>query len=85
MKSIDDLEALAIVTEWMEEHDGIFPSSTSSNKQEQHYYAILRRIQNTYNLIYTFLFTVKKRKFTKNKMGIIYLQINTWYNIVTRI
>ncbi|MGN1300615.1 MAG: DEAD/DEAH box helicase, partial [Clostridia bacterium] len=49
MKSIDDLEALAIVTEWMEEHDGIFPSSTSSNKQEQHYYAILRRIQNTYN------------------------------------
>ena len=49
IKSIDDLEALTIVTEWMEEHDGIFPSSTSSNKQEQHYYAILRRIQNKYN------------------------------------
>ena len=28
----------------------------------------LRRIQNKYILIYTFLFTVKKRKFTENKM-----------------
>ena len=46
---IDDLEALTIVIEWIEQHDGILPDSNSSNKQEQHYYAILRRIQNKYS------------------------------------
>lgn len=46
---IDDLEALTIVTEWINEHDGILPDRNSSNKQEQHYYAVLRRIQNKYS------------------------------------
>ena len=46
---IDDLEALTIVIEWIEQHDGMLPDSNSSNKQEQHYYAILRRIQNKYS------------------------------------
>ena len=46
---IDDLEALTIVAEWINEHDGLFPDSNSSNKQEQHYYAVLRRIQNKYS------------------------------------
>ena len=49
IENIDDLESLIIVTEWVEKHGGTLPSSTSSNKQEQHYYAILRRIQNKYN------------------------------------
>ena len=49
IETIDDLESLIIVTEWIEMHGGILPSSTSSNKQEQHYYAILRRVQNKYN------------------------------------
>ena len=49
IETIDDLESLMIVTEWVEMHGGILPSSTSSNKQEQHYYAILRRIQSKYN------------------------------------
>ena len=30
-------------------HDGMLPDRSSSNKQEQHYYAILRRIQNKYS------------------------------------
>ena len=46
---IDDLESLTIVTEWIEQHDGMLPSGNSSNKQEQHYYAVLRRIQNKYS------------------------------------
>ena len=46
---IDDLEALKIVIEWIEQHDGMIPNRNSSNKQEQHYYAILRRIQNKYS------------------------------------
>ena len=46
---IDDLVALTIVVEWINEHDGILPDKNSSNKQEQHYYAILRRIQNKYS------------------------------------
>ena len=46
---IDDFEALTIVIEWIEQHDGMLPDSNSSNKQEQHYYAILRRIQNKYS------------------------------------
>ena len=46
---IDDLEALTIVTEWINVHDGMLPDRSSSNKQEQHYYAILRRIQNKYS------------------------------------
>ena len=46
---IDDLEALTIVSEWVDEHDGMIPDRKSSNKQEQHYYAILRRIQDKYN------------------------------------
>ena len=45
---IDDLEVLTIITEWINEHDGMIPNRNSSNKQEQHYYAILRRIQNKY-------------------------------------
>ena len=45
---IDDLEALTIVMEWIEQHDGMLPDRNSSNKQEQHYYAVLRRIQNNY-------------------------------------
>ena len=46
---IDDLESLTIVTEWIEEHNGILPNRNSTNKQELHYYAVLRRIQNKYN------------------------------------
>ena len=48
VKPIDDLEALTIVKEWIEQHNGMLPDRNSSNKQEQHYYAILRRIQNKY-------------------------------------
>ena len=46
---IDDLEALTIVTEWIEQHNGILPNRNSTNNQEQHYYAVLRRIQSKYN------------------------------------
>ena len=46
---IDDLESLKIVIEWINEHDGMLPARESSNKQEQHYYAVLRRIQSKYN------------------------------------
>lgn len=46
---IDDLEALTIVAQWINEHDGMIPDRNSSNKQEQHYYAVLRRIQNKYS------------------------------------
>lgn len=46
---IDDLEALTIVIEWIEQHDGMLPDRNSSNKQEQHYYAVLRRIQSRYS------------------------------------
>ena len=49
IEPIDDLEALTIVTEWINEHDGMLPDRSSSNKQEQHYYAVLRRIQNKYS------------------------------------
>ena len=48
-KVIDDLEILILVAEWINEHDGIISSGNSSNKQEQHYYSILRRIQNKYS------------------------------------
>ncbi|MDO5555959.1 MAG: hypothetical protein Q4G09_04840 [Clostridia bacterium] len=46
---IDDLEAFTIVTEWIEQHNGMLPDRNSSNKQEQHYYAVLRRIKNKYS------------------------------------
>ena len=46
---IDDLEALIIVKEWIEQHNGMLPDKNSSNKQEQHYYAVLRRIQSKYS------------------------------------
>ena len=49
VEPIDDLESLKIVAEWINEKDGIIPDRNSSNKQEQHYYAILRRIQNKYS------------------------------------
>lgn len=49
VKPIDDLEALTIVIEWINEHDGMIPNRESSNKQEQHYYAVLRRIQVKYS------------------------------------
>ena len=49
VEPIDDLEALTIVMEWIEQHDGMLPDNNSSNKQEQHYYAVLRRIQNKYS------------------------------------
>ena len=45
---IDDLEALTIVIEWINEHDGMIPNKESSNKQEQHYYAVLRSVQSKY-------------------------------------
>ena len=48
-KPIDDLEALTIILEWINEHSGMIPNRESSNKQEQHYYALLRKIQNKYN------------------------------------
>ena len=48
VEPIDDLEALTIVIEWINEHNGMLPDRNSSNKQEQHYYAVLRRIQNKY-------------------------------------
>ena len=46
---IDDLEALIIVIEWIDEHDGMIPNRESSNKQEQHYYAVLRKMQSKYS------------------------------------
>lgn len=46
---IDDLDSLKIIIEWINEHDGMIPNRESSNKQEQHYYAVLRRIQSKYN------------------------------------
>ena len=46
---IDDLEALTIVVDWINEHNGMIPDRNSSNKQEQHYYAVLRRIQSKYS------------------------------------
>ena len=46
---IDDLEALTIVEEWIEQHNGMLPDRNSSNKQEQHYYAVLRRTQSKYS------------------------------------
>ena len=46
---IDDLEELTIVVDWINEHDGMIPDRNSSNKQEQHYYAVLRRIQSKYS------------------------------------
>ena len=46
---IDDLEALTIVTEWINEHDEMIPDRNSSNRQEQHYYVVLRRIQSKYS------------------------------------
>ena len=46
---IDDLESLKIIIEWINEHDGMIPNRENSNKQEQHYYAVLRRIQSKYN------------------------------------
>ena len=46
---IDDLESLKIIIEWINEHDGMIPERESSNKQEQHYYAVLRRIQSKYS------------------------------------
>ena len=49
IEPIDDLEALTIVVDWINEHDGMIPNRNSSNKQEQHYYAILRRIQSKYS------------------------------------
>ena len=49
IEPIDDLEALKIVIEWIEQHDGMLPDRNSSNKQERHYYAVLRRIQNKYS------------------------------------
>ena len=49
IEPIDDLESLTIVMEWIDRHDGMLPDRNSSNKQEQHYYAVLRRIQNQYS------------------------------------
>ncbi len=49
IEPIDDLEALTIVVEWINEHDGMIPNRESLNKQEQHYYAVLRRIQGKYS------------------------------------
>ena len=46
---IDDLEALIIITDWINEHDGMLPNRDSSNKQEQHYYTVLRKIQSKYS------------------------------------
>ena len=47
-ESIDDLEALTITMEWINEHGGIIPNRESSSKQEQHYYEILRKIKSKY-------------------------------------
>lgn len=49
MPTIDDLESLKIVINWTREHDGMLPNRESTNKQEQHYYAVLRKIQNKYS------------------------------------
>ena len=46
---IDDLEALTIIIDWINIHNGMIPNRESSNKQEQHYYAVLRRIQSKYS------------------------------------
>ena len=46
---IDDLEALTIIIDWINLHDGMIPNRESSNKQEQHYYALLRKIQSKYS------------------------------------
>ena len=46
---IDDLEALTIIIDWINVHNGMLPNRESSNKQEQHYYALLRKIQSKYS------------------------------------
>ncbi len=46
---IDDLEALSIIIDWINEHNGMIPNKDSSNKQEQHYYVVLRKIQSKYS------------------------------------
>ena len=46
---IDDLEALTIIIDWINIHNGMIPNRESSNKQEQHYYALLRSIQSKYS------------------------------------
>ncbi len=46
---IDDLEALTIIIDWINVHNGMLPNRESSNKQEQHYYALLRNIQSKYS------------------------------------
>lgn len=48
-KTMDDLEALTIIAEWIDEHNRIFPKGDSSSKLEQHYYTFLRKIQGKYS------------------------------------
>ena len=47
-RPIDDLETFKIVIEWINRHNGMLPNGQSSSREEQHYYAILRRIQSKY-------------------------------------
>ncbi len=47
-RPIDDLENFKIVIEWINRHNGMLPKGQSSSREEQHYYAILRRIQSKY-------------------------------------
>ena len=47
-RPIDDLENFKIVIEWINRHNGMLPKGQSSSRAEQHYYAILRRIQSKY-------------------------------------
>ena len=48
-KTVDDLETLTIIIDWINVHNGMLPNRESSNKQEQHYYALLRNIQSKYS------------------------------------
>ena len=49
IQPIDDLESLTILVEWINNHGGILPNKDSTNRQEQHYYSILSRIQKKYS------------------------------------
>ena len=39
---------LSIIVEWIQEHNGRLPDGNSTNKEEKHYYSVLRKIQKKY-------------------------------------
>ena len=49
--TLDDIELLSIIVEWIQEHNGRLPDGNSTDKEEKHYYSVLRKIQkNTLNI-----------------------------------